>query len=77
MFLNPKEPAMQSLPLAVRLFAAATAAVVTLLLLGTVVSIAEPQRSVLIAKAQHGEPGTTARTLDVTVASLGVAANGK
>ena len=46
---------MKKLPLVVRLIAAATSVTVTLLLLGTVVSIAEPQRSILIAKVQHSE----------------------
>jgi hypothetical protein len=52
---HPKESAMKNLPLAVRLIAAATSVTMTLLLLGTVVSIAEPQRSILIAKVQHSE----------------------
>jgi hypothetical protein len=47
---------MNRLSLTVRLFAAVTAVTMTLALLGTVVSIAEPQRSVLIAKTQHVEP---------------------
>lgn len=47
---------MNRLSLTVRLFAAATAATITLALLSTVVLIAEPQRSVLIAKTQHVEP---------------------
>ncbi len=44
---------MNPLPLAVRLISAATAVAVTFGLLGAVVSIAEPQRDVLIAKSQH------------------------
>lgn len=46
---------MKTLPLAARLIVAAAAATTTLSLFGTVVSIAEPQRSVLIAKTQRLE----------------------
>ena len=40
-----------------RLIAAASAAAVTVWLVGSVVSLAEPQRSVLIAKVQQRQAG--------------------
>jgi hypothetical protein len=46
---------MKTLSLTVRLISAATAVAMTLVLLNTVFAIAEPQRSVLIAKMQHSE----------------------
>ena len=46
---------MNTLSLTARLISAAAAVAVTLALLGTVFAIAEPQRSVLIAKLQHSE----------------------
>jgi len=51
---------MKTLPLAVRLISAAAAVSVTFLLLSTVVSIAEPQRSVLIAKMDRVEKTSSA-----------------
>jgi len=44
---------MNATPIAFRLFAATAAVTVTLGLLATVCSIAEPQRSVLIAQTQQ------------------------
>ena len=44
---------MNTTPIAFRLFAAATAVAVTLGLLGTVCSIAEPQAGVLMAKTEQ------------------------
>ena len=55
---------MNSPTLTVRLISAAAAVTITLVLLGTVFQIAEPQRSVLIAKMQHSEqPPSAAITL--------------
>jgi len=59
---------MKSLPITVRLFAAIIAATVTLALLSTVVSIAEPQRSVLIAKTQHLEPQQSSTPIALAMA---------
>jgi hypothetical protein len=75
----PKESTMKSLPLAVRLFAAVTAVTMTLALLGTLVSIAEPQRSVLIAKTQHLEPqqASTPIALAMAPSSNGTAEHAK
>lgn len=67
---------MKNLPLTVRLIAAVTAVTMTLLLLGTVVSIAEPQRSVLIAKMQHSEQ-LPAAPVALAMASNGTAAGSK
>jgi hypothetical protein len=67
---------MNSLPVTVRLIAAAVAASVTFLLLGTVVSIAEPQRSVLIAKMERSEKLSSA-PIALAMASTGTAVNGK
>jgi len=44
---------MNPLPLTVRLLSAAAAIAITLMLLDTVVSIAAPQRVVLMARTQH------------------------
>jgi hypothetical protein len=70
---------MNRLSLAVRLFAAATAVTITFALLGTVVSIAEPQRSVLIAKTQHVEPqqSSTPVALAMVSSSNGTAHHAK
>lgn len=46
---------MNTLSLTVRLISAATAVAMTLVLLNTVFAIAEPQRSVLIAKIERSE----------------------
>jgi homoserine kinase len=46
---------VKNLPINARLIAALIAAATTLGLLGTVVSLAEPQRSVLMAKNQRTE----------------------
>ena len=59
--------------LTIRLIAAAAAATTTLVLFSSVVSIAEPQRSVLIAKVQHSEKAPAV----VTVASNDLAKLGK
>lgn len=61
--LYPKEPAMTHLSL--RMISAAAAAVTTLVLFSSVVAIAEPQRSVLMAKSQHSDkaPVRVAMTL--------------
>ena len=63
---------MKSPTVTVRLISAATAVAITLLLLGTVFQIAEPQRSVLIAKMQHSEQQPTA-AITVAMASNGSA----
>lgn len=47
---------MTTLPLTARLIAAAAAVAITLTLLNTVFAIAEPQRSLLIAKMERAEP---------------------
>jgi hypothetical protein len=70
----PKEPAMTN-PTARMIFAAAAAAT-TLTLFSAIVSIAEPQRSVLIAKAQRSEKMLNA-PVAVTVASGELARLGK
>ena len=64
--------------LTIRLISAAAAATTTLVLFSSVVSIAEPQRGVLIAKIQHSEK-TRARVAPtaVTVASNDLAKPGK
>jgi hypothetical protein len=59
--------------LTIRLISAAAAATTTLVLFSSVVSIAEPQRSVLIAKVQRSEKAPTV----VTVASNDLAKPGK
>lgn len=62
--------------LTIRLISAATAVAVTLALFSSVVSIAEPQRSVLIAKVQRSEKMLNA-PVAVTLASGDVAKLGK
>jgi cobalamin biosynthesis protein CbiD len=61
--------------LTTRLICAAAAAATTLVLFSSVVSIAEPQRSVLIAKSQH--PDKAPARAGVTVASNDPAKLGK
>ncbi len=64
--------------LTIRLISAAAAATTTLVLFSSVVSIAEPQRSVLIAKVQRSEKVPAAATPPtVTVASNDLAKLGK
>ena len=60
----------------IRLISAAAAITTTLVLFSGVVSIAEPQRSVLIAKVQRSEKIQNA-TVAVTVASNDVAKSAK
>ncbi|MEO8922760.1 MAG: hypothetical protein ABI330_08030 [Caldimonas sp.] len=60
---------MNRLTLTARLISAATAAAITFLLLSAVVSIAEPQRSVLMAKNQRIE------NLPLAPTALAVASN--
>ena len=60
----------------IRLNSAAAAVVTTLALFSSVVSIAEPQRSVLIAKVQRSEKMLNA-PVAVTVASSDFAKSGK
>ena len=60
----------------IRLISAAAAAAATLALFSSIVSIAEPQRSVLIAKAQRSEKMRNA-PVAVTVASIDAARSGK
>jgi hypothetical protein len=67
---------MNSLPIAVRLISAAIAASVTFLLLGTVVSIAEPQRSVLMAKTERADKLASA-PVALALASNVTTVNGK
>ena len=55
-----------------RLISAAAAATITLVLFNAVVSIAEPQRSVLIAKFQNSEKSPSA-PMTLTVAANHVA----
>jgi len=62
--------------LTIRLIAAVAALATTLVLFSSVVSIAEPQRSVLIAKTQRPEKMLNA-PVAVTVASGDLAALGK
>ena len=62
--------------LTIRLIAAAAAATTTLVLFSSIVSIAEPQRSVLIAKLQRSEKMLNA-PVPVTVASGDFAKLGK
>jgi len=62
--------------LTIRLISAAAAATVTLVLFSSVVSIAEPQRSVLIAKVQRSEKMLNA-PVAVTLASGDFAKSGK
>jgi hypothetical protein len=73
-FPAPVEPAMKNLT--TRLISAAAAVTITLVLFSSVVSIAEPQRSVLIAKAQRSEKMLNA-PVAVTVASGDFAKFGK
>ena len=63
---------MNSPTLTVRLISAAAAVAMTLVLLGTVFAIAEPQRSALIAKMQHSEQLPSA-AITVAMASNGSA----
>jgi len=62
--------------LTIRLISAAAAVAVTLVLFSSVVSIAEPQRSVLIAKVQRSEKMLNA-PVAVTLASGDFAKLGK
>jgi hypothetical protein len=62
--------------LTLRLISAAAAVATTLILFSSVVSIAEPQRSVLIAKLQRSEKTLNA-PVAVTLASGDVARFGK
>ena len=62
--------------LTIRLFSAAAAVATTLVLFSSVVSIAEPQRSVLIAKVQRSEKMLNA-PVAVTLASGDFAKLGK
>ena len=62
--------------LTIRLISAVAAITTTLVLFSGVVSIAEPQRSVLIAKVQRSEKIQNA-PVAVTVASNDVAKSGK
>ena len=59
---------MQTLSRTARLIAAATAATTTLVLFSAVISISEPQRSVLIAKTQQAEKLAAARNAPMAVA---------
>lgn len=68
---------MNTLSRTARLFAAATAATITVALLGAVVSIAEPQRSVLIAKTQHSEPQAPSATVLAMVSTVAARHAGK
>ena len=61
---------MNTLSLTARLISAAAAVAVTLALLGTVFAIAEPQRSVLIAKLQHSEQQQPAATVALAMATV-------
>ena len=54
---------MNRLCLAASLFAAATAATMTVALLSAIVAIAEPQRGVLIAQTQGSEPQAPSATV--------------
>jgi len=65
---------MNTLSLTARLISAAAAVAVTLALLGTVFAIAEPQRSVLIAKLQHAEQPQSAATVALAMVSSKVGA---
>lgn len=59
---------MNALSLTARLIAAAAAVAITLTLLGTVFAIAEPQRSVLIAKLERADH-PVATTIAMALAS--------
>jgi hypothetical protein len=67
---------MKTLSLTVHLISAATAVAMTLVLLNTVFAIAEPQRSVLIARMQHSEQPQSVR-IALAMASKGMANSGK
>ena len=67
---------MKTLTLAARLICAATAAATTLVLFSAVVSNAEPQRGVLMAKTQRLEKLPSAPTA-LAMASTGTAKDGK
>lgn len=67
---------MKTLSLTVRLISAATALAMTPLLLNTVFAIAEPQRSVLIAKMRHSEQPQSA-PIALAMASNSTANGGK
>ena len=59
---------MNALSLTARLIAAAAAVAITLTLLGTVFAIAEPQRSILIAKLERADH-PVATTIAMALAS--------
>lgn len=63
---------MNALPVTIRLVAAAVAASVTFLLLGTVLSIAEPQRSVLLAKMDRTDRSSRAPVTLAMATAAGV-----
>jgi hypothetical protein len=67
---------MNSLTLNARLVSAAIAAATTLGLFSTIVSIAEPQRSVLMAKNQRGQQQRAA-PVEVATASNSMSHEGK
>ena len=67
---------MKSLSLTARLISAATAAGITFMLLGAVLSIAEPQRSVLMAKMEHSQNTSLAQIAPAPASTL-VAVNGR
>lgn len=67
-----------SLPAAQRAIAAGFAIAITAVLFTSVVSISEPQRSVLMAKSRHSEErSVTAEVRTVVVASNGTLARPK
>jgi hypothetical protein len=76
MFQPPKEPTMNTPSLTVRLISATIAAVTTFGLLSAVFSIAEPQRSVLIAKMERSEKMQSA-PVALAMASDSIANNRK
>jgi biopolymer transport protein ExbB/TolQ len=67
---------MKTLTLNVRLISAAIAVATTLGLFGTVVSLAEPQRSALMARNQRMQT-LPAATVEVAMASNSVTPSGK
>jgi hypothetical protein len=63
---------MKNLSLTARLLAAVAAVAITLALLEAVFAIAEPQRSVLIAKLERADSQASTRVAMATVPTAGV-----
>jgi len=66
-----QEPAMNTLSRTARLFAAVAAVAITLTLLDAVFAIAEPQRSILIAKLERADVPVARVVAAVAATALG------